>query len=121
MERRGFLKGLLLSTSASAGTALVKLATPGEVQALVPQRNVMMAQPTIAHEAPFPWADFAPECYMRRKDGRFVPVGVVTSLTVNAPVDECRFLDGTVILTQRPSRAEMEFKGWLGGTTTEQT
>lgn len=79
MERRSFIKGLLVS--AGAGTALVKLAVPGEAEALVVQREVMLGH--LDEERCIPNLA-TPEIYMRRADGAFQCVGFCTHVEVKA-------------------------------------
>lgn len=109
MERRNFLKGLLISASAAASTALVKLASPDDVRALTTGQPATLSQPTI--ETPImPPYGYAEYVYMKDERGEFHPIGIVTELTVSAAVDEMLAWDGSITVT-RPSNVDMRFTG----------
>jgi hypothetical protein len=76
MERRQFLQGLLASVS--AGTALVKLATPDEALALTLNEPVIVNQPKAAIPGESELVGNLLFVQLRKDD--FVPIGVITSL-----------------------------------------
>jgi hypothetical protein len=78
MNRRRFLKGTLAGVAAS--TALVSLATPEESALLLKGQPILIGHPLQSVPDPA-----TPEVYMRRPDGGFVCVGIVTQITVTAP------------------------------------
>lgn len=106
-SRRDFLRGLLVSTSVAAGTALVKLAEPGEVTALVTQREVVLGHP----EQEFQYQGLSPEIYMRKGDG-FICVGICTRMVVAASVvDATMAWNGEARYVPGLKRGEIFFEG----------
>lgn len=95
MERRGFIKGMLASIA--GGTAMIKLAEPGEAQALVAQRNLLLAQPEPAD------FDAATQAMMQQRlevyaylKGKFVVIGYLRSIQVDQPVDALYSYEGEI-------------------------
>jgi hypothetical protein len=112
MERRGFLKGMLLATSAAASTALIRLAEPGDVEALVAQRDVLLAQPqSSSMDAVMKAWHGGGEVYARL-DGEFVPIGFIKEFRVSTPIDDVVQWDGTVTVVPGLKRAQLLFEGF---------
>lgn len=109
MQRRDFIRGLLISTSAVASTALVKLASPDEARALVPQRSVFIGQPEL--DIGVPGINAGGYVYMKDQRGEFKPIGIVTSLTINCAVDEVVRWDGTVCVMPGLKETDLQFQG----------
>lgn len=84
MERRGFIKGLL---TAVAGTvATVQLAKPGEAEALIAQRDLLLSQPEPTNlNAAMDAIQSAPEVYAR-VHGRFVAIGYLRASRLHRTV-----------------------------------
>lgn len=88
MERRSFLKGLLIGAP-TATTALVQLASPAEAAFLIPHRDVTIGQPVIAPSLYSAQRAFleSPELYSKL-DGEFILIGYMKELiTYNSIVD----------------------------------
>lgn len=99
LERRSFLRGLLVSASAAAGTALVKLAKPEDVKALVEQRETLLSQHQhhpVSRENPpdFDWVNG--EVFVRDRRGDFAPIGYLTSYEISTAVDAMLDWHGTI-------------------------
>lgn len=109
MNRRFFLKGIL--TSAAAGTAMVQLATPKEVEVLAVSQEVLIGQPqSLFYPAGLMSGDSI--VYMRHPDsGEFEPIGYCTQIHLHTPIMENFSWEGTVQLVPGLKRATLEFKG----------
>lgn len=110
MERRSFLKGLLVSVS--AGTAMVKLATPAETQALVVAGPVLLGQPECVVN---PYGIYpGDDVFVRRSTGEFDRIGFLRTVTVTANISDLTTFDGEIQLVpdQRDARATFD-GGWL--------
>lgn len=109
MERRNFIKGLLVSASAATGAALVKLAEPGEAAALVLQRDVLLAQP---ERTRFPGLQaIGAEVYVKKGD-EFIAVGIMRSINVRSGlVDASMAYDGEVMLVPGIKSGTLFFAG----------
>jgi len=110
MNRRTFLRGTLLSVAGSQ--ALVRLATPAESSALIPQRELVLGHPQPETD---PITSFmnAPEVYMRRpEDGAFFCIGICTKIEMHTPTfDSSSAWDGEVRLIPWLKRGELFFEG----------
>jgi len=114
MERRSFLKGLLIGASAASSTAMVKLATPDEIDTLVVGQNVALTgietDPMRAHR-------LAVDAIHRNKPiyvellGRPVQIGFLTQVSIGAPIDHIPTLDGEGIIAPDPSIRTFRFQG----------
>lgn len=105
MQRRDFLRGVLLS--ASAGTALIQLASPAETAALVPSQPVVLGHP----EPEFFYPSDSPEVYVRRPNGGFVCVGLVTRLDVRQEIHREHSWTGEAILIPGLKEGQLFFEG----------
>ena len=95
MERRGFIKGMLAAVAGA--TATVKLAEPGEAEALIAQRNVLLAQPEPADYNAAVEAITSNFQVYAKLGGKFVPIGYIQSLEVtSARVDSLYTYDGVI-------------------------
>jgi hypothetical protein len=110
MERRSFIKGLLVS--ASAGTALVRLASEEEVSALVVNQPTILTQPNPMR------LDTAQHAFMIggevyvRYEGMFVPIGFITQLHVRrAQTEVAPAWDGEVQYIPGLKSASFSFSG----------
>jgi len=108
LNRRGFLRGMLIGASATAGTALVQLATPGDVEALALRIPTLVGQP-VGYVIP-DYGDFDGQVYIRHRR-EYVPVGYVTRLDVSARVHEEVSWTGEVCLVPGLKTAELFFEG----------
>lgn len=106
MQRRDFLRGIL--QTAAAGTALVKLATPAEAQALTVGQPVVLSHPL---PTLFPNEACGAEVYIRRVDGKFQCIGICRQITTHVPLHEEVFYDGQVTLIPGLKRGELFFDG----------
>jgi hypothetical protein len=113
MERRNFLRGIVLGAGAVASTALVKVASDADVLALTHSRDVVLGPPPRTSAAPeaYPQLDILNGPIYIERDGQFVPIGFATQITVQAAVDEIIEWNGTVKLVPGLLRGTMEFKG----------
>lgn len=107
MNRRRFITGIL--ASATATTALVKLASPGEVAALTLGQEVIVKHPE-RQELYMPTQ--LPEIYARRPDGTFVCIGICTSIDVRAHIEDISW-SGQAILTPGIKSGQLFFEGRL--------
>jgi len=110
MNRRTFLRGTLLSVAGSQ--ALVRLATPAESEALIPQRALVLGHPQPELDPTTAFMD-APEVYMRRpQDGAFICIGICTKIEVHTPTfDSSSAWDGEVRLIPGLKRGKLFFEG----------
>lgn len=93
MERRNFLRGLLIGVPA-AGHALVQLATPAEAKALVVGQPALIGQPPPQH---FPrFGHDLEKIFMQGSDGSYLEVGFLTEVSVHHSVDEVSYWNGNV-------------------------
>jgi hypothetical protein len=106
MERRSFLKGLVVGMGTAASTALVKLASPEEAQALVHQPVGILAQPP----KPRSTYDLALQVFRAGNpifasvgSNQFVPIGYITSINVEAPVYSDITVHGDAAVSFNPS------------------
>ena len=104
MNRRQFLIGSVASVGAT--TALVQLATEAETLQLVPKARVMIGHPMQA----LPDSGWEPEMYMRRRDGKFVAVGVLTMFEAKCEDDVLQW-NGKANIT--PVSGTIYFEGAL--------
>jgi drug/metabolite transporter superfamily protein YnfA len=106
MNRRSFLRGALIS--ATAGTALVKLATVAETQFLSTAAPVALGnlEPEIL---PY-WHGSSPEVYMRHQ-GVFLCVGLLREIRVSQDVTDMMTWDGQVVIVPGLKREEFSFQG----------
>ncbi len=115
MERREFIKGLLIGASAAAGTALVKLAEPEEVTALTLGRETLVGHPQPALDG-LPETPIGAMVYIRTYRGhdayQFLPIGFVTRLEIrNESLDVTPSWSGTIVLQPGLMSGEAEFVG----------
>jgi hypothetical protein len=112
MERRNFVKGLLLS--ATAGTALVKLANPEEVRALTVHKDVILDQPNvlqqnvselIAYDLPYR------DVFIKSSDGRFIPVGMITRIEQRHGMSEYVGISGEAVFVPNARDVRFFFEG----------
>jgi hypothetical protein len=110
MERRNFVKGLLLS--ATAGTALVKLANPEEIHSLTVQKDVILNQPhvrdiqeLIAYDLPHR------DVYIRDGRGQFIPVGMITRIEQRMSMTKCVRYSGEAIFIPDARDVRFFFEG----------
>jgi hypothetical protein len=93
MERRSFIKGLLIS--ATAGEALVKLATPEETSALAVAQPILLKQEG-GSSRPFPPFDaLMSEVYIKNGNA-FQSIGFVREVSVHHDHLENFSWDGTI-------------------------
>ena len=101
MERRSFLKGLLVSVTAE--TALVKLANVREISALHTGHDVLLHQPPSGTPAPNDLVQafmHDPRVYLRSAEGRFLPLGFITELMPERhPVDVSSYDDQNIVMS----------------------
>ena len=98
ISRRHFLQGTLVGVTGAI--ASVALATPDQVQAFTgPTPVALQRLPPLgtAGTRILCGADL----FMRDSNGEYLPVGVVRSITINAPVDRLYNFDGEALLTSR--------------------
>lgn len=99
MERRDFLRGVLVATSAVTGEALVKLATPREANALTLGAATTLGQPTVVD-----WNGRHPNlmhqmAFIQAAPNRFVPIGPITGVHIARPlIDVTTFADAEIQL-----------------------
>lgn len=109
MERRNFIKGMLVS--AVAGEAVVKLATAEEVRELVPKREVILGHTSPDYFFPGNANFFGGEVYAKSADGSYMPIGYLTSVTVQTMVEEAVNWEGQITLVPGMKCANASFKG----------
>lgn len=108
MERRYFLKGLLIS--ATAGEAIVKLATAEETEALVVRQPVIVGQPTEMYALPN-GNDLMGEVFIRNRQGGYEQIGFITDVRVEATIANMTSWHGTIQLVPGLKRATAKFEG----------
>ncbi len=107
MNRRQFLRGTLLSV---AGTeAIVRLASSAESSALMAHREIIVGHPEPAQY----FMGDSPEVYLRRNDGDFVCIGIMTQLqmSVNTVDVSQTTWKGEAILIPGMRRGQLFFEG----------
>lgn len=93
--RRELLKGLIMSASFSAGTVLVRLAKPNELQALTARGpEVVLANPLPEIPAFVAW-NLGSELFAKDADGKMVTVGYITELGIGSDMREGTTPTGT--------------------------
>lgn len=110
MERRNFLRGLLVS--ATAGEAIIKLATAEETQALVVREPVVLGQPTM-YALPN-GNDLMGEVFIRNRKGGYEQIGYITDLRIEATISDMTSWNGTIQLVPGVKRATASFEGKFG-------
>lgn len=108
MERRSFLKGVL--TSVTAGTALVRLATPGEATSLVADRDVLIGQPNVRPVNFGLTGLLGRDIFMYNDVGEMFPAGYLTEIEVSNDPDKFEW-GGTIHLAPGITRATGRFVG----------
>lgn len=122
MNRRDFLRGALIGTSAAAGTALIKLATPTELAMLETQKNCLVGQP----EMWFPTTEMTipdPLVYMRAvrfREGRlgmvgdpeFIPIGYLRKWEITIRSEEEISWRGEATIVPGLKTGRLEFEGY---------
>jgi hypothetical protein len=109
MERRSFVKGLLLS--ATAGTALVKLANPEEVHALTVQQDVVLDQfirhpnELIAYDLPYR------DVFIRGNDGQFMSIGMITRIEQRMTMKNVVTISGEAVFVPGARDTRFFFEG----------
>ncbi|HVJ72057.1 MAG TPA: hypothetical protein VM531_11230 [Sphingomicrobium sp.] len=83
-DRRTFIKGLLVSTSAAAGTALVKLASPEDVKALEVAQPALIGQP-MQVDNPFVASSQIGHPVFMKIEREFRMVGLLTEIRLESP------------------------------------
>jgi hypothetical protein len=78
MDRRIFLRGLLIG--ASAGVAHVKLASPEETKALELNAPILIGHPQRSQLEDATGALMSGDPVYVRSDGQFVPIGIITEI-----------------------------------------
>jgi hypothetical protein len=113
MDRRDFLRGALIGTSAAACTALIKLPTPEEVRALVPHEDVFLRQPDFHHQNPLIYDHVGAEVYLKKRNSKeFMPIGFLTEVNLHREVlDGTASWDGQVTLVPGMIRGFARFEG----------
>jgi hypothetical protein len=113
IERRGFLKGLLVTASAAAGTALIQLAEPREVQALTEHKPIELHTPIIADDSGEGFGPdfFGGELYIKCQSGRMAYLGHLTEISINARVHDLTTFDGQAIFIPSRHEAHVRFGG----------
>jgi hypothetical protein len=107
MNRRGFLKGVLITTTAAASsTALVQLASPEDLRQLDVRRPIILGQPE-----PYLFEFGDGELYVRLKNGGFVAVGYITHFAMTRSVHEVTTWEGEGILIPGLKRGQVFFEG----------
>jgi hypothetical protein len=104
MNRRGFIRGMLMS--ATAGTALVKLASAEETQFL---EQGTVALGNIEPEQHIPYMG-SPEIFVRH-NGAFVCIGFIREIRTSVGVVDGMSWDGSVVLVPGLKRGELFFHG----------
>lgn len=94
MTRRDFFHGVLIGTSAAAGTALIQLATPAELKAFAKDEAVLVSKPPML--VTMGWNAVGEPVYMRTRDGAYAQVGVVRNLTIQSNVMDITTWDSDV-------------------------
>lgn len=113
MDRRNFIRGLLVSASVGAGTALVRLAKPEEVTGLVAGEQTLIAQPGNRQHVPA-LEGISSEVYIRKVwQGQevYVPIGYIREITIGSNVAELVTWDGKVDLVPGLKRGRLLFDG----------
>lgn len=106
MNRRSFLRGMLVS--ATAGTALVKLASAEETHFL--STTAPIAVGNLEPEIYPPDWQGSPEVYMRIH-GKFVAVGLLHQLTITQGVMEATSWEGHAVMVPGLKRGDFSFRG----------
>jgi hypothetical protein len=81
MDRRDFLRGTILATTAAASTALVKLASPAEVLALNVEKPVLL-RTAITDTIRRSDASVGALVYIQTPHDGYQPIGVLTRMEV---------------------------------------
>ncbi len=106
MDRRGFLRGMLIGATATASTALVKLASPDEVRALEIGQPALLGQPKPVPLMPI-WPDDG-LVYVQLR-GKFEPIGYLTRVELETPINEAMRVTGDVVMVPGLRRANASF------------
>jgi hypothetical protein len=104
MNRRGFIRGMLMS--ATAGTALVKLASAEETQQLV-AGPVALGNVDAEHHLPYIGS---PEVFVRH-NGSFLCIGFIREIRTSLGVEDAISWDGSIVLVPGLKRSELFFHG----------
>lgn len=86
MERRSFLRGLLVSATAATSTAVIKLATPEETRELIEHAPVALAQDPLAARMP-EMGNLGAPVYMVNGAGKMEIIGVLNTFSVSVNAD----------------------------------
>jgi len=108
---------MLVSASAAAGTALVKLATPSEALALTNGQSAVLGQPS-RYEMPWMGTEIYMKAPLARDEetgivmNRYVPVGYLTQLDVHTEMaDASSWWEGHGTLIPGIKHWTFEFEG----------
>lgn len=115
MERRNFVKGLLLGL-ATPTDALVRLASPAEASALTVAKPVLVGQPEAMSAARLD--DLGTVVYINRGPGQYLPIGVITRTEyLREMEDDTRM--GDAVQSWRPAptgmRITVQVQGYFRG------
>jgi hypothetical protein len=111
MERRNFLRGMVVGAAGAACTALVKVASDAEVMALARQGEVVVGPPAVGLPEAYPGLDILSGPIYVERDGQFVPIGYATQVTIEARVDEMIEWTGDVKLVPGLWHGGLKFSG----------
>lgn len=111
MDRRSFLRGTLISATAG-GAALVQLAAPGDVKALVAQREVLMGQPDPSIIDQNMIYMYGSPVYLKDGSGNFYQVGFVTKIEItHRMIDVSTAWEGTSTFVPGLKEGKLTFEG----------
>jgi len=110
MERRNFLRGLVLGAGAAAGTALVKLPSVEEVARFTKEPEVVIG-PQLRAPAMMPGPHWLNGPIYVETERGFEPIGYITGINIKATVEELFSWDGSAVFVPGLKRATGTFRG----------